>query len=131
MMHAEKERLLLLLSDAGRWCQHVEGRDAQGNPVHMDDDAAIAWDLSGAVYRLFGLERAGPLWVQIDRHINGKRREMSWPPRDVELDAMISLQVFNDRSDTTYPKVRLLLESLPVWTGRAARNGGMSVQGGA
>lgn len=123
MMLEEKQRLLELLDRNPHWCQHVEAQDAHGNPVHCDDEAATAWDITGAVLRLFGGARAALLYVQLDRHIHGKRRSLGWSQRSLELDAMLALQVFNDRTDTTFELVRSQLESAPVWSGEKRTNG--------
>lgn len=117
MMLDEKRQLLELLDQPSKWCQHVEARDAQANPVHCDDRAASAWDVTGAIYRLFAPERAATLCVQVDRHIHGKKRAFRWPPPDTELDALVALQEFNDREDTTFEVVRTRLESMPIWSG--------------
>jgi len=117
MMPEERQRLLDLLDQQGKWCQHTEARDVLGNPVSCDDDMATAWDVTGALFRLFGWERAATLYVQLDKHIHGKRRDFAWPPRDSELDAMAALQEFNDRADVTFELVRSRLESMPVWSG--------------
>jgi hypothetical protein len=122
MLAGEKQRLLGLLDHERHWCKHVEAQDAQGRPVQLDDDAAAAWDLTGAVCRLFGWGRAGVLYRQLDRHIHGRRRTLGWPQRHLELDAMAALQSFNDRSDTTFDILRARLESMPVWS-RGGSNG--------
>lgn len=123
MMPEEKQRLLELLDHKSRWCQHVEAQDAQGNPVHCDDESAACWDVTGAVFRLFGWGRAAALYTQLDRHIHGKRRAIRWPPQSVELSAMVALQAFNDRADTTFEIVRSRLETAPVWTAEKRGNG--------
>jgi len=117
MMLEEKRRLLELLDQEGKWCQHAEARDAHGLPVSCDADSAAAWDVTGALYQLFGEDRAAALYVQLDRHIHGKRRDFGWPPRDSELDAMEALQAFNDGADASFELVRSRLESMPVWSG--------------
>ncbi|MCC6359903.1 MAG: hypothetical protein IT450_14255 [Phycisphaerales bacterium] len=117
MMADEKQLLLNFFNTASTWCQHVEARDLGANPVHCDDDAAAAWDITGAMYRLFGSRRAGALFAQLDRHIHGKRHVKAWPVRSPELDAMVALQAFNDASDTTFEVLRLRLETAPVWSG--------------
>ncbi|MCG3126713.1 MAG: hypothetical protein CHACPFDD_01566 [Phycisphaerae bacterium] len=118
MMPDEKVKLLELLDQNGRWCQHAEAQDAGGDPVHCDDASAAAWDVTGALYCLFGAKRAGVLCVQLDRHIHGKRRDFGWPQQDPELVAMVALQSFNDRPETTFEVIRSWLESLPVWSGK-------------
>jgi hypothetical protein len=117
MMAEEKQQLLVLLDRETSWCRHVEARDARGAPVHCDAETATAWDVTGAMFRLFGWNRAATLYVQLDRHIHGKRRTLGWPRRSPELDAMVALQEFNDRPDTTFDIVRSQLESAPVWSG--------------
>lgn len=117
MMPEEKQKLLDLLDQVSSWCQHVEAQDAFGDPVHCDAQSAASWDITGAILRLFGGDRAAVLYVQLDRHINGKRRPGGWPPRNLQLDAMRSLQEFNDRAETTFVSLRTQLESAPVWSG--------------
>lgn len=121
MMAEEKQLLLDFFRTPATWCQHVEARDAGANPVHCDDDVAASWDITGAMYRLFGSRRSAALFAQLERHINGKRRTTAWPVRSPELDAMVALQVFNDASDTTFEILRSQLESAPVWSGKARR----------
>jgi hypothetical protein len=116
MMPEEKRRLLKLLDRSSRWCQHVEAQDSNANPVHYDDTTAAAWDITNALCRLFGDKRARILCAQLDRHFHGRRRALGWPPRDMELDGMVALQVFNDRGETTFEIVRARLETAPVWT---------------
>lgn len=117
MMLAEKQQLLELLDRESRWCQHVEARDGQGTPVLCDADSATAWDVTGAIYRLFGWDRAADLYIQLDRHIHGKRRRFGWPLPPEDLEAMTALQAFNDRPDTSFHVLRAQLEGAPVWTG--------------
>lgn len=117
MMADEKAQLLALLAHEGKWCRAVEAHDALGDAVRYDDESAVAWDLTGALCRLFGWQRARVLFRQIDRHIHGKRMARGWPPRDTELDAMAALQDFNDRADTTFEAVRERIETMPVWHG--------------
>jgi len=115
MMPDEKAQVLALFEDAGRWCRNAEALDANGDAVHYDDDAAVAWDVTGGLCWLFGWQRACVLFEQLDRHIHGKRPVRGWPANDPELDAMVSLQAFNDQHDTTFEIVRERLESMPVW----------------
>jgi hypothetical protein len=122
MMPDEKTQLLSLLEHADRWCRESEAVDARGNDVVYDDDAAVAWDITGALCRLFGWRRACVLFSQLDRHINGKRISPGWPRRDSEMDAMAALQDFNDRVDTTFELLRERLETMPVWQGNKRGN---------
>ena len=80
-----------------------------------DDDAAVAWDITGALCRLFGWQRACVLFGQMERHIVGKRRTVGWPKRDTGIDAMKALQDFNDRADTTFDMLHERIEAMPVW----------------
>jgi hypothetical protein len=121
MMPEEKQQLLGLLDFEHRWCRDAEAHDANGNAVRYDDAAAVAWDITGALCRLFGWRRACELFGQLDRHINGKRVVTHWPVRDAEIDAMAALQEFNDRADTTFKIVREQLETMPVWHGNSRR----------
>ena len=73
MMPDEKAQLLALLEDERRWCRDAEARDADGNSVSFHDATAVAWDITGALCRLFGWRRACELFRQLDRHIHGKR----------------------------------------------------------
>ncbi len=126
MMPEEKEQLLALLDHQRRWCRDAEAHDANGDAVHYDDDTAVAWDVTGALCRLFGWRRACLLFVQLDRHINGKRVTIGWRERDAEMDAMVSLQDFNDQVDMTFDIMRERIESMPVWQGNARRIGAAS-----
>jgi len=124
MMPEEKEQLLAFLDHERRWCRDAEARDAKSDAVRYDDDAAVAWDVTGALCRLFGWQRACALFVQFDRHINGKRAGIGWPVRDAEMDAMGALQNFNDRVDMTFDMIRERIDTMPVWHGNARRTEG-------
>lgn len=123
MLDDEKQELLQLLERASCWCQHVEAQDAGGDPVHCDAHSAVSWDITGAILRLFGRDRAATLYVQLDRHIHGARRMGTWPLPNFQLDAMLALQEFNDRADTTFACMRTHLESAPVWSGKRKLSG--------
>lgn len=116
MMPDEKEKLLTLFDGAGRWCQEAEARDAQGDAVRFDDAAAVCWDITGAMCRLFGWRRACQLFPQVDRHITGRKRPQVLGG-NLEVDSMAALQDFNDGGETTYEKLIGLLKSMPVWRG--------------
>lgn len=115
MMPEEKEQLLALFDHECRWCQGAEARDAQGEAVRYDDASATAWDITGALCRLFGWRRACELFQQLDRHINGKRMVPGGPQREAEMDSMAALQDFNDGSETTFNLVRDRIETMPVY----------------
>ena len=123
MMPDEKTQLVTLLVHHGKWCRDAEACDANGHAVRFDDDTAVAWDITGALCRLFGWKRACVLFGQLDRHINGKRVAMRRPARDAEMHAMSALQDFNDRADVTFDVVRERIETIPVWHGNARRFG--------
>ena len=126
MMPEEKEQLLALLDHQRRWCRDAEAHDANSDAVRYDDDAAVAWDVTGALCRLFGWRRACVLFGQLERHINGKRVVIGWPAGDAEMDAMGALQDFNDRADMTFDMMRERIETMPVWQGNARRIGDAS-----
>jgi hypothetical protein len=126
MMPEEKEQLLALLEHERRWCRSAEAHDANSDAVQYDDDAAVAWGLTGALCRLFGWQRACVLFGQLDRHHSGKRVAIGWPARDVEMDAMCALQDFNDRVDMTFDMMRQRIETMPVWHGNTRRIGAAS-----
>jgi len=117
MMPEEKEQLLALFDHERRWCRDAEANDIHCDAVRYDDDAAVAWDVTGALCRLFGWQRACVLFGQLDRHIHGKRVAIGWPARDAEIDAMGALQDFNDQTDMTFDRVRERIETMPVWHG--------------
>ncbi|MCA9245066.1 MAG: hypothetical protein KDA32_14000, partial [Phycisphaerales bacterium] len=70
-MPEEREQLLQLLNAPSRWTQHMEAQDERGAPALYDSDDAVAWDLTGALCRLFGWRRGLALFEQIDRHAHG------------------------------------------------------------
>jgi hypothetical protein len=121
MMPDEKERLLKLFEHESRWCREAEAHNAHGDAVYYDDSAAVAWDITGALCQLFGWRRAAVLFGQLDRHINGRRGAFGWPARDSEIDAMVALQNFNDRAETTFGIVKERLVTMPVWHGNTGR----------
>ena len=116
MMPEEKTKLLELFDDERRWCRNAEARDENDQSVHYDDAAAVAWDLTGALCHLFGWPRALVLFGQVQRHIAGNHRRVSgWPTRLNSIEAMQSLQEFNDGEGTRFPELHAKLECLPVW----------------
>jgi hypothetical protein len=115
MMQEERQALLSLLEQEAHWCREAEARNAAGEPTQFDDDDAVAWDLTGALCKLFGWERACSLFGQFDRHINGKRVPVLLT-RDNGIGAMVALQVFNDRAETTFADVRGCIDSMPIWS---------------
>lgn len=123
MMPDEKAMLLALLEHQGKWCRDAEARDAKGDAVRYDDDAAVAWDITGAVCRLFGWRRACVLFVQLEKHVVGKRKPVGVPPTDQSIDAMKSLQDFNDGADTTFDLLYERLKAMPVWSGGSRADG--------
>lgn len=97
--------------DARRWCQSAEARRADGQAVTYCDPEAAAWDLTGAVCRLFGWRRACELFIQIDQRLH--------PPTGAgaggdPIAAMICLQSWNDDPQTSHPDLVAVLERLPV-----------------
>ncbi|MFQ5589917.1 MAG: hypothetical protein ACE5HE_02025 [Phycisphaerae bacterium] len=124
MVSEEKELLLALFDDERRWCQEAEAHDAKGDSVRYDAASAVAWDITGALCRLFGWRRACVLFGQLDRHIHGKRVRARWPGHDIDdMQAMAALQDFNDQADTTFQILRERIASMPVWHGGARRLG--------
>ncbi len=113
MMAEEKKRLVAWFADRGRWCREAEARDSTGNPVRFDDPDAVAWDLTGALCRLFGWTRASILFGQLDRHISGKKRLERYN-RNREIESMVALQDYNDREDTTLEAMLRQLGTMPV-----------------
>jgi len=116
MMPEEKDKLLALFDSEQRWCQDAEASDSHGEPVKFHDPEAVAWDLTGALCRLFGSQRARVLFEQLDRHLFGKRVKRF--NRDPVVEAMVALQEYNDRADTTFETLFLQLRKLPTWHGR-------------
>ena len=116
MMQHEKDELLALFENEGKWCQLVEARDRRQSPVHYSDATATAWDVVGGMCVLFGWDRAFSLFVQVGRHIAGVQRCRT--RRDREIAAMVSLQDFNDRCDTTYDVIMERLRTMPVYCPR-------------
>jgi hypothetical protein len=123
MMPDEKRQLLALLDREDRWCRNAEAQDANGAAVRYDEGVAVAWDITGALCRLFGWRRACELFGQLDRHINGKRGATGWPDQNSEIDSMAALQDFNDRADTTFEMMRERIETMPVWHREERPNG--------
>lgn len=124
MMQHEKDELLALFESERRWCQLVEARDRRGSPVRYSDATATAWDVVGGMCCLFGWDRAFSLFVQVGRHVAGVQRCRT--RRDREIAAMVSLQDFNDRCDTTYDVMIERLRSMPVYCPRPSPSVGLS-----
>lgn len=116
MMPDEKCQLLALFKDKANWTRDVEARDRSGTPVHYDDPSAVAWDLAGGLCHLFGWQRASMLFGQVQRHIaDVQRRSFGWPAPQTNIEAMRSLQEFNDRTTTDFSILYEQLESMPSW----------------
>lgn len=127
MMQHEKDGLLALFEKESKWCQDVEARDCRGSPVRYSDGTATAWDLVGGMCHLFGWDRAFSLFVQVGRHITGSQRCRT--RRHREIAAMVSLQDFNDRSDTTYAVIMERLRTMPVYCPRPTPSAGLAEGG--
>lgn len=113
MLPEEKAKLMSLFKTNDNWCRDAEARDTLGVAVRFDDPTAIAWDITGALCHLFGWTRARTLFGQFERHVNKARRVQGFN-RDAEIESMVSLQEFNDRSDLTFEMFRHCLETIPV-----------------
>jgi len=117
MTPQEQQQLLALFDRGERWCQHAEARDRSGQPVSYDDEAAVAWDLTGALCRLFGWPRAGELFCELQRRLDGSRqtareeRRPAGPAQDPQMRAMAALQEFNDHAQTNFAAVVALIRS--------------------
>ncbi len=118
MMADEKDKLLALLDSEIRWCQDAEASDSQGCPVKFNDPAAVAWDITGALCRLFGWQRARVLFGQLEQHISGRKRLHRFN-RDPVIESMVALQDYNDRADTTFETILTQLGTMPVRNGTA------------
>lgn len=113
MTQNEKDRLLSMFLPAVRWCKEMEACDGSGQSVHFDDPAAVAWDLTGGLCFLFGWERAGILFPQLERHILDDRR--SARAGNASIASMVALQEFNDRPETTHQRLLECIRTMPVW----------------
>lgn len=120
MTNEERQAILDLLTDEAHWCQDYEARDDAGKPTCFDADDAVAWDLTGALCRLFGWDRACALFGQIDRHINGKQTPVLLS-RDTGIGAMVALQTFNDHPERTFAEIRNCIDSMPIWSSGARK----------
>lgn len=115
MMTDEKRQLLEFFKDEASWTRDVEARDRSGTPVHYDDPTAVAWDLVGGLCRLFGWRRACTLFGQVQRHVaDGERRSFGWPAAQTDIEAMRSLQEFNDSATTDFNHLYEQLQSMPL-----------------
>ncbi|MCO6435638.1 MAG: hypothetical protein J5J06_00950 [Phycisphaerae bacterium] len=116
MMAEEREQLVRFFDEGRCWCQHAEARNASGDPVQYDDPDATAWDLTGALCRLFGWQRATVLFGQIERHLEPGKHRMHYL-RDEIVDPMCVLQQFNDRDETAFADIIEQVQSIPLWRG--------------
>ncbi len=108
----EKDRLLALFDHESRWCQEAEARDAEGEPVHFDSEDAVAWDLVGALCRLFGWARATELFGQIARHLLSRIHRGY--AASSSISAMAALVDFNDDPQLDFAILLVKLQRLPV-----------------
>lgn len=112
MSPEEKERLLALFDHESRWCREAEARDSEGESVHYDSDVAVAWDLVGALCRLFGWARATELFGQVSRHLLKRLRHS--PRLSSPISAMATLVDFNDDPQLDFSILLAKLQGLPV-----------------
>jgi hypothetical protein len=126
MLQHEKDQLLTLFETRNRWCKGSEARDATGEPVLYDDDCAVAWDLTGGLCHLFGWRRACQLFVQLDRHITGRKR--GFGTEDDTVTAMSALLDFNDAADVSYERVLEVVQNMQVWSGAQIHSSGQPAQ---
>lgn len=115
----ERQRLVALLADPLHWCQGAEARDEAGEAVPYSDPQATAWDVTGALCRLFGWQRACELFPQVRRHLTpAVSRE---PARlGVGIDALVALQDYNDVEGRTHAELLAELTCMPVWRAAGA-----------
>ncbi len=113
MSSSEQDRLAGLLDDAQRWSQGAEARDDQGEPVAFSDHTAVAWDLSGALCRLFGWPRAAELFPEVARHVPGQDEHERGGGAGA-IDALVALQNWNDDPQTAHADVLALVRRVPV-----------------
>ncbi len=113
MSASEQDRLKAFFDVAARWCQAAEARDERGEPVAFTDYTAVAWDLPGALCRLFGWSRAAELFPALARHVprlhQGERAGGAGA-----IDALVALQNWNDDPTTTHAEITALIHVLPV-----------------
>lgn len=121
MTEPEKQALLGLLDTPDHWCKDLEARKADGTGTSFDAEDAVAWDLTGALCRLFGWNRARVLFGQFDRHIRGRRVAVLLS-RDDGIRAMVALQTFNDHPDRTFSQIQGAIVSMPIWSSGARTN---------
>jgi hypothetical protein len=110
----ERDRLVELLASANRWCRGAEARTAGGSPVRYSDPDAAAWDLTGALCRLFGWQRACILFGQIDKHLR-RYRSLHWRVHDEHIESMRGLQEMNDDPGTDHQWLIQRLGSIPAF----------------
>ena len=123
MMPDEKAQFLALYSGPGHWCRDAEARDAGGHAVRFDDATAVAWDITGALCRIFGWQRACVLFEQVKKHLIGKPRAFKRSLTNTGIEAMRALQEFNDQPGMTFEMLRMRLEAMPVWHGHTHSRG--------
>ncbi|MGB0715978.1 MAG: hypothetical protein ACPGXK_08870 [Phycisphaerae bacterium] len=114
MKSNEKAELLAFLDDAARWCRDAEARNSAGDAVHFDDEGAVAWDITGAVCRLFGWDRSQAIFEHMGRHMLEAAVTSPFTNDAPGIDAMRALQDFNDHTDTNYETMRTRIENIPV-----------------
>jgi hypothetical protein len=110
---AEQDRFASFFDDARRWCQAAEARDDRGEPVAFSDQTAVAWDVAGALCRLFGWARAAELFPALARHVPRLRQHERGGGAGA-IDALVALQNWNDDPQTTHADVAALIRMLPV-----------------
>ena len=124
MMQEEKDKLIALFDEEGRWCRGVDAVDENGHAVHYDADQAVSWDVVGGLCHLFGWKRANKLFGPLNKHLSGKKRTAGLRHLSTEATnemlAMTALLDFNDDPETTYELSVSKLHDLPVWHGRTA-----------
>lgn len=115
-----------LLSDPSKWTRRIVARDAQGDGVEPDDQAAVCWCLSGALERCYKARPAAE-YAQVllrlfeaDHDIAGCDPRLLWKRGtspsvgDMLLLTDCLIATWNDAPARTFRDIRRVIEAADI-----------------
>ena len=95
-----KAGVLALLAGGANWTQNATARDVNGVPVPSGSDAAVKWDLHGAILKTLGYTRDFRGYHELLDDIYAQIKPGAWR-RNIDID------LYNDQH--TWAEVAALL----------------------
>lgn len=91
-----------LLSSKEKWTQGAYARTADGQDCHHNDERAVAWDLTGAIWRCYTHWETKESGVVFQKVV------------DKVGDAQGSILSWHDAPERTYEEVKQLVDALDI-----------------